>query len=927
VAFYKALECSEPNYLINAYGPTENTTIANCYLADKSTMLNRGKLINIPIGKPIGNVKVYILDQNLNPVPLGVSGEIYIGGVGVALGYVNNEELTKERFLKDPFSSSPDARMYKTGDLGRWLPDGNIEFLGRNDFQVKIRGFRIELGEIEQKLLEIASVRESVVLALDVGEGDKRLVGYYVSGDSLEVSFLKEELSKSLPDYMVPSAFVRMESFPLTQNGKLDRKALPSPDGDSYNKNEYEAPQGEIEEKLAEIWQEVLKVERVGRNDNFFNLGGHSLLTIKLLEKMKQNKMYGDISLIFSSSTLKAMARDIKTDIVDVVVPENRIYPTTEKITPDMLPLISLTEADIEVVVKSVNGGIANIQDIYSLAPLQEGILYHSISSKGRDTYALGSIIDFDNKEVCDKFLEALEFVISRHDIMRTQFIWEGVSEISQVVLREASLRKEEFDSSSIEEDIGDHLFSKFERGDYRIDVTKAPLYRVVYSFDSKNNKWVMLMIWHHLLFDHTGLEVMFKEISAYFADETDHLPAPVPFRNLVARAKLGVSESEHQAFFTKMLGDIDEPTAPYGLLDTKGTGENIIELSKELEPDLSLKIRGIAKANGVTTAAIWHLVWGIVLSKLTGKDNVVFGTVLFGRMQGDAGASHAMGLFINTLPLRISVGECDVLTAVKSVHQGLSSLMKHEHATLTLAQGCSSVSGEMPLFSSLLNYRHNAVEDSGTVDESALSSVRFRKGEERTNYPFTFSVNDWSNGEFSLDFQSVDSVDSDRVLSYTMECLAGVVDAMFNNSRLPCSSVNIIPHAEFELLVNEFNDTKADFPADNCIHELFEEQVKLNPDKIAVKLGNITLTYLELNAQANKLSYYFKSIGVISGDYVGVYMERSPELIISLLAIMKAGGTYVSIDPAYPVDRVEYIIKDIGLSLVVSHLSKDINK
>jgi len=319
--------------MINHYGPTETTVGVCTYLLSLSDLPN-----TIPIGRPIANTRIYILDCYGEPVPVGVAGELYIGGAGVARGYLNRPELTAEKFVKDPFAAEAGARMYKTGDLGRWLPDGNIEYLGRNDDQVKIRGFRIELGEIEARLAEHAGVREAVVVAREDEPGEKRLVAYYTSSDTTEPSIGAEELRghllARLPEYMVPAAYVRLERMPLTANGKLNRKGLPAPEGDAYAVREYEEPRGETEKKLAEIWAEVLKVERVGRQDNFFELGGHSLLAVSLIERMRRQGLQVDVRTLFMTPTLAglAVAAGGETDVIEV--PENRIPVYSQKTAP-----------------------------------------------------------------------------------------------------------------------------------------------------------------------------------------------------------------------------------------------------------------------------------------------------------------------------------------------------------------------------------------------------------------------------------------------------------------------------------------------------------------------------------------------------------------------------------------------------------------
>jgi acyl-coenzyme A synthetase/AMP-(fatty) acid ligase len=301
----RVLRSNPPKHLLNGYGPTETTTFAITHEIVDVEEGARG----IPLGRPISNTRVYILDRAGRPVPVGVAGELYIGGAGVALGYLNRPELTAERFVANPFAG---GRMYRTGDLGRWLPGGTVEFLGRNDFQVKVRGYRIELGEIEARLLEHPGVREAAVLAREDVPGDTRLVAYVVGPESVEADALRAGLAERLPEYMVPAAYVRLDALPLTPNGKVDRKALPAPEGDAYARRGYEAPVGETEQALAEIWAELLGVEQVGRRDHFFELGGHSLLATRLVLQI-QRSLEVDVTLrdVFEKPVLSAQAQHL----------------------------------------------------------------------------------------------------------------------------------------------------------------------------------------------------------------------------------------------------------------------------------------------------------------------------------------------------------------------------------------------------------------------------------------------------------------------------------------------------------------------------------------------------------------------------------------------------------------------------------------
>ncbi|HEU0053621.1 MAG TPA: amino acid adenylation domain-containing protein, partial [Longimicrobium sp.] len=351
--------------LVNMYGITE-TTVHVTYRPLSWADVERAGAS--PIGERIPDLRAYLLDAAGEPVPVGVAGELYIGGAGVTRGYLGRPELTAQRFVPDPFGARPGERLYRTGDLGRWRPDGALEYLGRTDHQVKIRGFRIELGEIEARLAEHPGVREAVVLAREDAPGDTRLVAYVAGDETASGDALRAHLGETLPAYMVPAAYVRMERWPLTSNGKLDRKALPAPEGDAFAVRAYQAPVGEVETAMAEIWAEVLGVERVGRDDGFFELGGHSLLAVTLIARMRERGLHADVRALFATPTLAALAAAVAGERDQVRVPPNRIPAASPVITPEMLPLVTLDQAEVDAIVATVPGGAANVQDIYPLA-------------------------------------------------------------------------------------------------------------------------------------------------------------------------------------------------------------------------------------------------------------------------------------------------------------------------------------------------------------------------------------------------------------------------------------------------------------------------------------------------------------------------------------------------------------------------------
>ncbi|KAG0042710.1 hypothetical protein BGZ83_000149 [Gryganskiella cystojenkinii] len=906
--FDALLKHGGPQHLINGYGPTEATTYATTYEVLKAD----NKLERLPIGRPIGNTWTYVLDKYCNPVPIGVVGELYIGGPGVAIGYLNRPDLTAERFIPDTFRNVPGARMYRTGDLVRYLPDGNIVFMGRNDDQVKIRGFRIELGEIEARLAEHPQVREVIVLA--IGESDKRLIAYIVADpDEQLANTLREYLAATLPEYMIPSAFVRLDVFPLTNNGKVDRRALPEPDSTSFATFEYVAPQGEMEIALAAIWTDLLKIDKIGRYDNFFTLGGYSLLAVQMIARVRSLGHSLSVHTLFENPVLNVLATSLSRYQEAPEAPSNIITPCTTRITPEMLPLIDLNQYDIDRIVEQVPGGVANIQDIYGLSPLQDGILFHHMMATEV----------FDSRGTLDSYLAAYQNVVDRHDILRTAIMWDNLSSPAQVVLRKAALSITELSLNPVNVPILDQVTELCDPRQHRIELSQAPLVRFSIVQDT-NGRWILAQQMHHLIGDHSTLDVMAEEIQAYMDRRSESLPVPQPFRNLIAQVRPGVSVDEHERFFRKMLGDFDTPSLPYGLSDIYNDGCGVTQSRRMLPQDLNNTLRGHAKRLGVSLASLCHLAWAQVIAATSGQRQVVFGTVLSGRMQGGSGSERAMGLFVNTLPIRVDVEGSSALDAVRRVHTNLAALLEHEHASLSLAQRCSSVPYGVPLLSTLLNYRHNFAPSTPSAQAKINSGFKYLGGEERTNYPFTLSVDDFGS-RLGVTAQVLQPYDPSSFCGYMQQALQNLASALENNPETPVQSLGVLPAEEYDMIVHSWNNTETPFPIDRCIHQLFEEQVRKAPEAIAVVHDDHSMTYSALNNRANSLARTLVDFGVLPGDNVAILLERSFKLIVAQLAILKVGGAYVPIDAKAPVERQTYIATDSGAKLLITDENTDV--
>ncbi len=895
--------------VVNMYGPTEACIDATYYSATESDY----SAAVLPIGRPLSNYQAYVLSTSLEPVGIGVIGELYLGGDGLAVGYVKAPELTAERFIADPFSSVPGAKLYQTGDLAAWRADGVLEFRGRADKQIKIRGFRVEPAEIESHLLRQPTVREAAVISQNIA-GGPRLIAYYCGDRTPEV--LRQNLLAKLPDYMVPAAFVQLEKLPLTPNGKLDTRTLPDPSDTAFSSRPFEPPATDTERKIADLWKDLLHVERVGRQDNFFELGGHSLLAMTMAERMRQLGLAADVRALFTNPTVAGLSETAESASLQSSTPENRILPGTQRITPEMLSLVELTQAKIDKIAGSVPGGAANIQDIYPLAPLQGGILFEHLVKAEGDPYLAPFLLAFPQRERLDAFVAALGKVVERHDVLRTAMIWQGVEKPLQVVLRKVSIPTEEV-SITAGHDAAEEMLKRFDPAHYRINLAQAPLIRVAVAHDAAQNRWLLLLLTHHMILDHTSVAIMVGELRALMENAQTALPAPIPYRNFVAQTLEDAKQNDHDAFFRAELAEVDEPTAPFGLLDNAASAADTSEYALRLDLNLCERIRERARSLGVTPASLFHAAWAAVLGLISGKSDVVFGTVLLGRMRSGSGADRAVGMFINTLPIRFTLDARAVREFVLETQRRLADLMAHEHAPLAVAQRASSVAPPMPLFSSLFNYRFSPEEE----DETPWHGVELLHAAEHTNYPLAMAVDD-SGSRFTLRALAQSSAGPERVCRYLLNAVTALEKALGDPTGLSIDSLAVIDPAERTTIVEDWNRTAHEFAIDT-LDSAFREQARRTPDAIAVVAKDgAKISYSDLDSRSTQVAQGLVSNGVKPGDVVGVRMERSAETVIAFLAILKAGGVYLPLDPAYPANRLAFMAEDAGARLVLQSIA-----
>ena len=655
-------------------------------------------------------------------------------------------------------------------------------------------------------------------------------------------------------------------------------------------------------------------------------LGGHSLLAVSLVQRLRESGVAVPVEALFEVATQATAAGLAEAAMLpqaapppevvtpEVVVPPNLIPAGTQQITPQMVTLAELTEEQIAQIVAGVEGGAANVADIYPLAPLQEGLFFHHLMAigTGTDVYLAPMVVGFASRARLEEFLGALQRVVDRHDIYRTSLAWEGLAEPVQVVWRQAAVPVTGATLQAYSLDVVSELLAA--AGSW-LDVRRAPLLRAYVAAEPGTGRWLALLQVHHLVLDHLGLEMVLGEITALLRGEGDGLPDPLPFRDFVAYARLGVPREDHERYFTGLLGDVTEPTAAFGLLDVRGDGTDIERARVTVDAELARRLRERARALAVSSATVFHLVFARVLAVAAGREDVVFGTVLLGRMQAGPGADRIVGPFTNTLPVRVDTGAAGVAGAVAAMQAQLAALLAHEHAPLALAQRASGVAAPAPLFTSILNYRHSPGRSLGEGRHEpgggGRAGIRMLFSRDRANYPLGVLVDDTGAG-FVVTVDAVGPADPAQVCALLLTCAASLVSVLEDDLATPLRAVQVLTESEREQVLAGCNDTAAAVPA-VTVPELFGAQAARSPDAVAVVCGDAVVTYGALDAAAGGLARLLAARGAGPETVVALALDRSVELVTAVLAALKAGAAYLPVDPGYPAERIAFMLADAG--------------
>ncbi|MBV4459306.1 non-ribosomal peptide synthase/polyketide synthase [Pseudomonas sp. COR58] len=878
--------------LYNLYGPTEAAIdVTHWTCRDESRD-------GVPIGQPIANLSTFILDSGLNPLPAGVAGELYLGGVGLARGYHRRPGLSAERFVASPFGAG--ERLYRTGDLARYRADGVIEYVGRIDHQVKLRGLRIELGEIEARLVEHAAVREAVVVARDV-LGSQQLVAYLVPSDPATVDAAEAErnalhdslsawLGASLPDYMVPAHRVWLAQMPLSPNGKLDRKRLPALEFSAAQ--HHVEPSGAVEQALVDIWKEVLGLERVSTSDSFFALGGDSIVSIQVVSRARQQGIELSPKDLFQQPTIQQLA-------LRAQAAEGTPAPQTALVD---MPLHGLSEAQVAALPLPQG----RLDGLYRLSPMQQGMLFLGLNSPEADLYINQVSIPVQGLEPA-RFKEAWEAVSRRHDILRTGFLWQDMAEPLQFVLADPQLPVSLLDWR--DQDHSQAALQALAAGERAkgFDLDRPPLQRLTLvrvGEDSHQLIWT----YHHILIDGWSSSQLIGEVLSQYSGQP--LAEAVPYRryiNWLQQQDANASEG----FWRGHLSLLDEPTYLADTVARTGEGRGHEALYSRLGEARTERLKAFAQAQQVTLNTLVQGAWLMLLSRYSGQRTVTFGATVAGRPASLPASESILGLFINTLPVIKDVpAEQAVGPWLRDLQDFNLEMREREYTPLSDVQRWAGRTGQS-LFDSIIVFENHPIDQA--LREWRDDSLTFGESDSAglTNFPMDLMVTledglviEYMFLREHFDRATVEGIRSD---------MEGLLEALAQDAAQPLGRIGLPTAQASEPAV------AAQRPPAPAVHERIAQWAVQRSEQTAVVFNDQAFSYGQIEARANRLAHALIAEGVGPEVRVGVALPRSENMIVALLAVLKAGGAYVPLDATYPRERLSYLMRDSGIALLLS--------
>ncbi len=888
------------------YGPTEGVVICTAHHAREVRPERH------PLGTPLPNTRVYVCDAAGAPLPLGVPGELLLGGAGLARGYGGLPGLTAERFVPDALCGEAGGRLYRTGDRARWRDDGTLEFLGRTDAQVKLRGFRIEPGEVEAALLRHGGVAEAVVAVRGDGPGEPRLVAWYTAQSGVTAEELRGHLRGSLPEYMVPSALVALDRLPLTPTGKVDRAALVAP-APADAAAEYVAPRGPVEEALAEVWRDVLGLDRVGVHDNFFALGGDSILSIQAVSRARRAGVELKPRHFFENPTIAELAP---------LVPADGGGPIAEAGHGPAPFALAALEPDA---LGALLAGADDVEDAYPLTPMQEGMLFHSLYAPGEGGYVGQYVFSLAGEVDAAAFRRAWQGAVDRHPALRTDFAWEGLDRPLQRVRRGAEVPFLEEDWRGLPAGEQAARLDAFLAEDRArgFDPARAPLMRLA-VFRLADDLHRVAWTHHHLVTDGWSLPLLFRDVVALydgFARGTDaELGAAPPYRDYVAWLQ-GRDLAAAERFWRGSLAgfaaptplEIARPAAPAEVAHGYGRAR------MELADAESAALGAMARRHQLTAATLVQGAWALLLSRYGGGDDVLFGAVVSGRPGELAGVEEMVGLFINTVPVRVPVRpDANLADWLAELQRRLAAAREHAYTPLVQVRAWTEVPAARPLFESIVVFQNQPMDDVLAGGDRRLA-VRDLEGTEQADLPLTLVAALQGRLRVEAEFQRerFDPEAIGRMLGH----LRVLLEEFAAGPERRLGDVELLAGAERRRVLEEWSGRPAG-AGFVPVHEAFAARARENPDATAVLWGAEPVTYGELDARAGRLAEAIRLAGAGPEARVAVYTERGPDAVAALLAALRAGCAFVPLDPAYRSERLAHMLRDSGAAVLVTQAS-----